>query len=495
MTSARVLSLTVGPMTHGGHCIARHDDRVVFLRHAVPGEQVRAVVTEGDDASRFWRADVIDVLEPSDHRRRHPWKQADSLRAYDHNHVPVGGADYGHISDSHQRRLKSHVFRDTMSRIGHIDLSTLELPGLSTDGEVAVAALPGATAGGLHWRTRVNFAVAGSSLAMRPHRSHDLIALRSMPLAVESVGDAHLFSWDFTGASAVDVVAPGGTGPLSLVVRSESADAQSLRERIIAQATEDRSVASVTLAVPEVAHDSRTPSVGSGKQGRHGTGSSRRRRQRPPVNQPVTVRYETLLGHPDIQEPLPVSVAAEAGFSDRVTLPAESFWQIHRSAPQALTDTVDSMLSLAEGDTAVDLYAGAGLFTALCARRVGPSGQVLSVEAAEGSSRAAGHLFAEHPEVEVVTAPVERVVDRLRQVHTVVLDPPRAGADPRVLRGIDAAAPREVVYVSCDPASFARDARVLLELGWVLRRVELLDMYPNTHHMESVALFQRHSSH
>lgn len=90
MTGPHVLTLTVGPMSHGGHCVARHEGRVVFVRHAVPGETVRAVVTDGENSSRFWRADVFDVLDASDHRRRHPWKQADALRAYDHDQLPVG---------------------------------------------------------------------------------------------------------------------------------------------------------------------------------------------------------------------------------------------------------------------------------------------------------------------------------------------------------------------------------------------------------------------
>lgn len=479
MTGSRVLTLTVGPMSHGGHCVARHEGRVVFVRHAVPGERVRAVLTEAAESAKFWRADTVDVLEPSDHRRRHPWKQADALRAYDQNQVPVGGADFGHISDSHQRRLKSQVFRDTLARIGGIELSDLELPDAAADGEPSVQALSGATGSGLHWRTRVSFAVREGSLAMKPHRSHELIPLRSMPLAVEAVSASHIFSWDFSGADTVDVVAPGGEAPLTLVVHAFEESAEAVSGRLAEQAQQDPGVGSVILAVTS-AHPQRRAS--------RGPKGARRRR----FDQlgPAAVEHRVITGERTVEEPLPVAAAGSAGPGAAVRLPAEGFWQVHRSAPQALVETVDRMARLPRGGSAADLYAGAGLFSAWASDTVGPTGQVLSVEAAEATSGAAQRLFAAQPQVEVVTAPVERLAHRLQRADVVLLDPPRAGADKRVLSGISGSAPGQIIYVSCDPASFARDAKRLLELGWRLKDVALLDMYPNTHHMESVALFE-----
>ncbi|NLS08781.1 class I SAM-dependent RNA methyltransferase [Nesterenkonia sp. MY13] len=449
-----ILTLTVGPMSHGGHCVARHEGRVVFVRHAVPGETVRAVVTDGGEKARFWRADTIDVLEPSDHRRRHPWKQADALRAYNHGQVPVGGADYGHITDVHQRRLKAHVFRDTLQRIGGIDISALDLPELGPEGELTTRQLPGADASGMHWRTRVSFGVVEGSLGMKPHRSHDLIPLRAMPLAVEAVGASGIFTWDFSGAASVDVVAPGGEGPLSLIITTE--DPSRLPKGLQKLAEETPEVASILLRSPE------------GQD------------------------YQVLTGEREITEELPVPVVGDSGdIQESVQLAPEGFWQIHRRAPEQLVSTVDRMAKLGTGGTAIDLYAGAGLFTAWAAHRVGHSGQVLSVEAAEGSSAAAERLFAARAGVEVVCAAAEKIARRLERSDLVVLDPPRTGAYRKVLEGIDQAGPGQIIYVSCDPASFARDAKGLLQLGWQLRGLEVLDMYPNTHHMESVALFER----
>lgn len=148
------------------------------------------------------------------------------------------------------------------------------------------------------------------------------------------------------------------------------------------------------------------------------------------------------------------------------------------------------MAQVPEGAAVADLYAGAGLFTAWAAGLAGPTGSVLSVEGAPGSSASAAELFSESPQVEVLQAPVESVLDRLARRDLILLDPPRTGAGERVITGIDAAAPREVLYVSCEPSSFARDAKSLMSRGWELADLEVFDLYPNTHHMESVALFR-----
>lgn len=478
MTAKQVVTLTVGPMSHGGHCVARHEGRVVFVRHAVPGERVRAVVTEGEESAKFWRAETIDVLEASDHRRRHPWKQADSLRAHDHSQTPVGGADYGHISEPHQRRLKSQVFRDTMSRIGGVEIADLDLPGTGADGEVSTEALPGTTSGGLHWRTRVSFGVLGGSLAMKPHRSHALIPLRSMPLAVEAVGASTIFSWDFGPADSVEVVAPGGELPLTLVVSVRASSAEELGEKLSAQARQDPAVGSIVVAAAtrvDVPHGRRT--------------RDRRRRSYSQLR-PSKVDYRVVHGRRTITEPLPVPVSGRDGLHTEVELAPEAFWQIHRAAPEVLIRTVDEVAELPRGGTAIDLYAGAGLFTTWAAQNVGPRGQVLAVEAAKASAEAAERLFADSEQVEVVTSPVERIADRLEPTELVLLDPPRSGAGRQVLEGVTKSKPGQICYVSCDPASFARDTKILLDRGFKLKELRLLDMYPNTHHMESVALFQ-----
>ncbi|MGJ9371602.1 class I SAM-dependent RNA methyltransferase [Nesterenkonia sp. CF4.4] len=504
----QTLTLDIGPMAHGGHCVARHEGRVVFVRHAIPGETVRARVTEGGPGAKYWRADVVEVINASDYRRRHIWKLADSLRAHENDRLPVGGAEFGHITDQHQRRLKGQVFRDTMHRIGGFSIHDQRLPLASGDGEVHVQdVLSDGPYHGLHWRTRASFAVSAEGvLSMKPHRSNELIELRGMPLAVSSIHESGIFGYCFKGADRVDAVAAGAGPQVTLVVHARTglgeAEREELIERLLVLNRREPDIANIVLGTsqPEPA-PSRSRSAGRrGRGERPGPGARTQNGTAAP--RPERISYAVVAGSRTITEALPLPAGPEAGPDagpdagpalptlSRVEIQPEDFWQIHRNAPSCLVTAVDAMAQVPRGASVADLYAGAGLFTAWAAQLAGPEGSVLSVEGAPGSSASAAQLFSGSPQVEVLQAPVEAVLGKLAQRELIVLDPPRTGAGERVIAGIDASGAREVVYVSCEPSSFARDAKSLMARGWELADLEVFDLYPNTHHMESVALFR-----
>jgi tRNA/tmRNA/rRNA uracil-C5-methylase (TrmA/RlmC/RlmD family) len=162
-----------------------------------------------------------------------------------------------------------------------------------------------------------------------------------------------------------------------------------------------------------------------------------------------------------------------------------AFWQVHPAAAEAFTAAVIRQLAPAPGESAWDLYGGAGLFAAALADSVGPRGSVTLVESDPAAALAASSSLADVPHVTVVNTTVERA--RLRgRPDVVVLDPPRSGAGARVVRMLVEAAPRAVAYVACDPASFARDVATFRAAGWGLTALECYDAYPMTHHIECV---------
>ncbi|MBG6224788.1 tRNA/tmRNA/rRNA uracil-C5-methylase (TrmA/RlmC/RlmD family) [Arthrobacter sp. CAN_A2] len=420
--------LTVGKAAHGGHFVARHEGRVVFVRHALPGERVRVRFTETDDGASFWRADVVEVLEASPSRVRHPWPLADALKAADRGRSAVGGAEFGHIALDEQRRLKGEVFGEQLSRLA------------SVDRPVTVEAAPGEAADGLGWRTRAAFAVdRAGRLAMHLHRSHDVLPVREMPLAVAAVNDLRLWTLDLTGIERVDVAVPSGGGePLVLLVP--------------AARTSPRRVAAVASSISGA-------SVG--------------------VLDLESGQVQRLAGRTWLQESV-------LGIDYRVT--GAGFWQIHRSAPEVLVAAVLDGIQPAAGERLADLYAGAGLFTVPLARAVGPEGSVLSVEGSPGTSRDAKRNLHGQDHVAIVQDRVDAVLGRRTEpLDGILLDPPRAGAGKKVVRQIVEARPRVVGYVSCDPASFARDLGYFLAAGWSLDALRVFDLYPHTHHMESFA--------
>jgi tRNA/tmRNA/rRNA uracil-C5-methylase (TrmA/RlmC/RlmD family) len=174
--------VTVGPVAHGGHCVARHEGRVVFVRHTLPGERVRVRVTE-DRHPGFCRADAIEVLEASAARVERPCPYSGPGRC--------GGCDWQHVDPAEQRRLKAAVVREQLVRLAHLP-----------DVDVTVEELPG---GPLRWRSRARFAVDRSGApGLRRHRSHDVVPLDDCPITVESAAAAVLRR-RWPGAGAVDV--------------------------------------------------------------------------------------------------------------------------------------------------------------------------------------------------------------------------------------------------------------------------------------------------
>ena len=168
---------------------------------------------------------------------------------------------------------------------------------------------------------------------------------------------------------------------------------------------------------------------------------------------------------------------------------ADGFWQPHVAAPRLLVDVVREMAAPRTSESALDLYAGVGLFSAFLADDVGPAGWVTGVE---GEAKASAHA-ADNTTAEAVHADVQRWLegpDAPEHVDLVVLDPPRTGAKQRVVEAITQRTPRAVVYVACDPAALARDVALFAERGYHLSALRAFDLFPMTHHVESVALLE-----
>jgi tRNA/tmRNA/rRNA uracil-C5-methylase (TrmA/RlmC/RlmD family) len=167
----------VGPVAHGGHCVARlpePDSRVVFVRHALPGERVVVEITEGTDGDRFWRGDAVAVTTPSADRVAPPCPVAGPGLC--------GGCDFQHVSVPAQRELKTSVVREQLVRLGRLDPGSALVTGLHVEG----VPVPGREDDGLRWRTRQRYAVLEDGRpAMRAHRSHRLVPLDDCLIAAE----------------------------------------------------------------------------------------------------------------------------------------------------------------------------------------------------------------------------------------------------------------------------------------------------------------------
>lgn len=382
--SGGLLELEVGAVAHGGSCVARHEGMVVFVRHALPGERVRARVTER--SKRFLRADCVEVLRGAPERVTPPCPYAGRC----------GGCDWQHASLPAQRALKAAVVAEQLRRLAGVDV------------DVDVEEVPGAP-DGLGWRTRVTYSVDAEGRAgFLAHRSHEVVPVDRCVIA-------------HPGVNALDV--PGRRWP----------GARRVEAAVSATSGESHLTTGPGAVAPGGVHESaagRTWWVSGG-----------------------------------------------------------GFWQVHPGAGDALVGAVVAALEPAQGESALDLYAGAGLFSGALAERLGPGGRVTAVESDRVAVRDARANLADLPTVRVhrgdVGAALRRL--RLRRADLVVLDPPRRGAGREVVELLSRIRVRRLAYVACDPAALGRDVGYLRERGWRLAGLRAFDLFPMTHHVECVA--------
>jgi len=409
------VELDVGAPAAGGGFVARAPDgRVVFVRHALPGERVVARITTA--TTRYLRADAIDVVAASPDRVQPPCRFAGPARC--------GGCDWQHIDVDAQRQLKAQLAAGHLAHLAGVHRRVIVEP---VAGDVE----------GLAWRTRVRFAVDRTGrLGFYRHRSHAVEVVDRCPVVVPEVSATGVMGARWPGATSVEVHA-GRTSPN----RGETESSATVVAR------------------------------------RRGRGAPIR-----PVVEPGTATAAVPMSPPG-------SVFREvAGRWYRVS--AGVFWQAHAGAPAALVDAVIQGLGPLPGEHAVDLYAGVGLFSGALATEVGPTGSVVAVEGAAAACADAGWNLRDLPQASVVRAAIdaEWVGRSMGPVDLVVLDPPRQGVGPEMARALGRAHPRAVAYVSCDPASFARDLGTFLDAGMTIASLRAFDIFPMTEHVEQVAI-------
>jgi tRNA/tmRNA/rRNA uracil-C5-methylase (TrmA/RlmC/RlmD family) len=446
-----LLDLTVGDVAQGGWCVARDQGQVVFVRHALPGERVTARVTEV--TSKFARADAVAVLEASADRVTAPCPHA--------HPGGCGGCDWQHAALPAQRELKAAVIRQQFRRIAGIDVDAVvePLPGDEQAGDQP----------GFGWRTRVQFAVRGDGVAgLRAHRSHEVIDVGDCLIAHPGIRDLGIPQRGWPGVTGVEAIVAvtggaGGAGSDERAVVVSSGNRRAAGTR----GGRGRSTTIRSGSLEGIAADSVLTAAGRG-------------------GALTALRGRSYLTHRAAERDWRVSVG--------------SFWQVHPRVADAVCDAVLGTLRPVPGDTALDLYCGAGLFAGVLAAAVGPDGSVTGVESDAGAVRDARSNLRGMPWARIHRGDVAEVLSRqtLPVPRLAVLDPPRAGVTRPVIEYLAGAwqsggspEDRRIAYVSCDPATLARDIAVFAGLGWELENLRAFDAFPMTHHVECIATLSR----
>jgi 23S rRNA (uracil1939-C5)-methyltransferase len=425
----REMTLTIEKPVAGGRMLARHEGRVVLVSGAIPGERVRARL---ERLSRgVAQAAVTEVLE------------ADADRRPVAGDWTCGGSFYAHIEYSRQIRLKAEIIADTFARLGHLPLAD----------PVAVRGSPEEG-----YRMRARLHVRGGRIGFFREGTHELC----------------------------DPAQTGQLLPASLAVLDRA-------QQVLLEA-QDRLVTQIELA-ENLRADQRllhldfggllspAPAWLAGLEAVEGitgvTASGFGRRA--PVRR----------GLAHVADPLHALLPSRPLEAVGLTLRrhAAAFFQANRYLLPAVVERVVSCLG--EGPV-VDLYGGVGLF-GVCAAAASAAAVTIVEGHAANLADLKVNVAAFGERIRIVHAPVETYLHRRPHpaAASLVVDPPRTGLSREAMAGIVAWAPRRIVYVSCDVATLARDVRRLVDSGYALGHLEAFDLFPNTPHIECVAVFTR----
>ncbi len=422
----------------GGDGLGRHEGKVVFVPGAAPGEHL--LVETGEDRKDYRRATIVEILEASPHRRVPPCPF----------YVSCGGCSLMHLDYEHQIDLKQQILLESLRRGGRYEY----------DGEILRK-----TDSELGYRARARFHVRqsrkGTAVGFHERGSHQIVdvdrCLLLSPVANRTLGEIR--SWIRRCAQRTRIV----SFEIMESIQDLSGKNTNGNGRPLVHFVVQRGKAPARTELEELTRAAKLCGVVVTEEGRH--------------------EWSRRVGDSKI-----IHLVDGTRFQARVG----SFFQVNRFLLEALVGEGVRSSRLNDPTSVGDLYCGVGLFALSWARS---AGRVVGVESSHSAiidARAnLRHLGMDNVELHHSPAGDYACRPGLDGFDTVLADPPRGGLEAPVLEALEKQPPSELRYVSCDPAALGRDTGRLVRAGFQLERLVWLDLFPNTHHFESVATFSR----
>jgi 23S rRNA (uracil1939-C5)-methyltransferase len=424
------VELTLDRLGHGGEAVGRADGFVHFVRYGAPGDRVRATPLEVKKS--FARSRLDEVIEPSPER-------VDPTCEY---YGECGGCHLQHLSDAGQLAARVQDLRDALQRIAGITEPVVE-PCVSLD---------------RRWGYR--------------HR----VVLHAVTSG-EDVGIGYV-DVDGTGLVPIDScpIALEGFAPVIRALDEASLEARGIDGHI-----------DIRTGYPS--HDVHVHL----REGTEGLVSPLLRRlQAAGVEDRVTIFWneENSWRSAPRAKPAPLTMVTPWA---TWRVPPNAFYQVNPELAIRVAETVREWISIEPEGCALDLYAGMGFFAAAIADKVD---RLWAVERHRGSIRAGERAFkaAKIENVRFVPGAVESTLPTMTikgRLDAVVLDPPREGIQPTVADAVTALAPNQILYISCEPTTLARDIKRMIEAGYRHVKTRPFDFFPQTYHVESLTLLER----
>ncbi|HHL40703.1 MAG TPA: class I SAM-dependent RNA methyltransferase [Deltaproteobacteria bacterium] len=432
------MEVRIESLAYGGDGIARPGGAVVFVPYTAPGD--RAVVEVTAEKKGYRRARLIEITDPS------PLRTAPRCPLFSR----CGGCHLQHMAYQAQLRWKSAILEETLRRIGRIDCPRPEPP--------VGAGHP------FHYRRKARFHIEAGKWGFFAPGSHDVVDMESCPLLHPALN-----SLLGTFRTVLAPLAPdSGLHTLEIALAADPAVSAAL---VRMEGRNGQAVSDAVECVPGL----RGFEVWSAPRRRRGRGAQRGRR----LERRGELTLESRVGGLALRRP------------------AGSFAQAGDEQNERLVGLAAAYAALTGSEVLVDLYCGCGNFTlplsAGASEAAGIERDGAAVRAAVKNARRAGLSAVRFFRADALRWLRGEEGTKLlenRKPRVVLLDPPRTGCGV-VAEAVAELAPERIVYISCSPPTLARDAAILADRGYRLERVRMVDMFPQTYHIEAVALFQR----
>jgi len=442
------LQVSIETATIDGSGVARVDGQVVFVPGALPGEGCSVRIAHVGRSAVF--AQLLSVLTPSVHRVEP-----------DCPYFPLcGGCALRHMDYEQELALKQTHVQSCLTRIGGQTISALPITGAAqTDG----------------YRNKVQFPVqeqdgrpVAGFFSGKTHRVIPVRHCRIQPDCADAIRGAVLAWMEQYHIRAYDEQTH--TGYIRHIYIRFGAESGQILVCIVANCAQlpkkKQLVAALLAAEPGITTIVFSPNTKKG-------------------NTVLGTEFHPLYGDGTITDTL-------CGLQFRLSAPA--FYQVNHAQAERLYEKAVQLAGLTGNETVLDLYCGTGTITLCLARHAKKAiGVEIVPQAIEDAKFNAAQNGMENAEFFCMDAgqAAKMLADRHTRPDVIVVDPPRKGVSADVIEEIGAMAPQRVVYVSCDPATLARDLNLLTAAGYTLQTAEAFDLFPRCAHVETVVLLSK----
>jgi 23S rRNA (uracil1939-C5)-methyltransferase len=444
-------------LAYGGDAVGRYEGRVLFVPGGIPGERVRVDIVE--ERRGHARATLLEILRPAPERVEPSYPLLTDC-----------GCQWQHIAYPAQLTWKAHIVRQLLVRIGKqpdaivhptIGMSLGHTDGLSPWHYRNIALFSVGPAGEVGFKLTESHDVQDLEDCALLHPALDIVYQRVRSKLIKYFGDSlSEMIQGFTIRGAIGAVSAPGTNAVKAVPTLLSLHARP---------------GSMIEAPQQLAHELIT--IAPGIVG--------------VIVERVGGRYGRVVAG---QEFLTDTVLGR-----RFRVSADSFFQVNLVQTGVLIERAMQMLEPQRTDVTLDGYSGVGLFSTFLASRASRVIAIESQPSAVMDARANATLNNQN-NITTLEGTLERILGQLHyrreRIDVALVDPPRAGCHPKALQALQILAPRNICYVSCDPSTLARDIATLCSGGrYRLVAAQPVDMFPQTYHIECLALLTRVGNH